>query len=796
MNQAAQLALLSTVLLIQVSPTAGLQEIQAEQETIVKINTAGQLMQCSAAIDVLFLLDGSHSIGKGGFERSKHFTLKLCEALDVNPERVRVGVIQYSSSPRLEFPLDSFPTRDELKEHLKKLSFKGGSTQTGLALKYVIRKGFPGGRNATTPRVLIILTDGKSQGTLDLPARQLKEAGITIFAVGIRYPRWEELNTLASEPSEQHVLFAEHFDDAVNGLYTTLTSASVCAAVPSGCRIESRPCERKTLETVKEFQGNFMCWKGSKGYLPSTSLCPYYRWSRIYRKHQATCYRTICPDPCDSQPCQNGGTCVSEGLERYRCLCPVGFGGDTNCAPKLTLDCSVDLLFVVEGSSSVRLEGFLRYKSFLKRFILAVMAADTPVNVGLAQYSSDVKMEMEVGKYGDIAQLLRAIEDMTYRGGETRTGQALRFIMQYGFKSKPVFADIQDDLPRVVVLLTDSPSVDPVNEPARIARDRDLFLLAVGVDSLKAELNDITGNPQRTITYSSPQNLFNQIPELRSKICSVDNQGCLGQPLDLVFALDASSGVGSDNFVRLRDFVRSTSVQFDINRDVTQIGLVAYARNPRTVFSLDTYDSGAKVLQAINQVSYIGGSSSTGSALLHIHKEVMSVQKGARPGVNKAVVVITDGAGGEDATVPAQQIRDNAVSVFVIGIGDAQKDTLLKIAGSVDHMISVPSYEDLKYYEDILVQKVCEDAKKPVNLCKPNPCMNDGICILLNGRYRCECRGWEGPHCENRLSRPPSRGDFPQPSGLLTKRRRQRHHKEQPKGNRARHRRRHMARTQ
>lgn len=46
---------------------------------------------------------------------------------------------------------------------------------------------------------------------------------------------------------------------------------------PSGCRAESFPCERKTLETVKELQGNFMCWKGSKGYAPSTSLCPLYR---------------------------------------------------------------------------------------------------------------------------------------------------------------------------------------------------------------------------------------------------------------------------------------------------------------------------------------------------------------------------------------------------------------------------------------------------------------------------------------------------------------------------------------
>ncbi len=46
--------------------------------------------------------------------------------------------------------------------------------------------------------------------------------------------RWEELRELASSPSDTHVFFAEHFSDAVNGLFTTLTTSSVCTAVPSG----------------------------------------------------------------------------------------------------------------------------------------------------------------------------------------------------------------------------------------------------------------------------------------------------------------------------------------------------------------------------------------------------------------------------------------------------------------------------------------------------------------------------------------------------------------------------------
>ncbi|XP_025047930.1 von Willebrand factor A domain-containing protein 2 isoform X1 [Alligator sinensis] len=797
----------------------GIQELHANQETIVKISAAGQyemlliqvvttqipttthlhvetvrdydtsrlsphvihpcytdssasscilstrlVMQCSAPVDILFLLDGSYSIGKGSFERSKHFASKLCDALDINPDRVRVGVIQFSSTPWLEFPLDSYLTKQEVKEKIKKIAFRGGNTETGLALKYILRKGFPGGRNSSIPEILIILSDGKSQGTIALPAKQVKERGITVFAVGVKFPRWEELHVLASEPTEQHVLFAEHVDDATNGLYSTLTSSAICSAVSPGCKIESHPCERKTLETVKELAGNYMCWKGSKRQnAVHASLCPFYRcvshlsllsWKRVLIKHPSRCYRTTCPDPCDSQPCQNGGTCLPEGLEKYHCICPVGFGGDAKCAPKLSLECSVDLLFLVDSSSGTSLEGFLGYKAFLKRFVQAVLSRDTPAKVSVAQYSNNVTVPIAMGAYEDVHGLVRSIDAMHFTGGETLTGRALHYIAQHGFKSASAFTDIRVELPRVVALFTDSESQDLVAEAAKHIRDQGVFLIGVGSEFLRAELDGITGSPKQTIVYSNPQDLFNKIPELQKTICSVARPpGCQSQSLDLVFALAASTGVGKENFLRLRDFVSSSSLQFNINRDVTQIGLVVYGSRARTVFALDTHTTSTALLEAINNAPFVGGSASVGSALLRIHDDVMTVPKGARPGVSKAVLVITDGGGTEDAAVPAQQLRDNGVLVFVVGIGGVQRDVLLRITGSPHHLIHVPSYEELPNRTDFIIRRICEEAKSPVNLCKPNPCVNEGVCVLGNGSYRCECRGREGPHCESRILR-------------------------------------------
>jgi hypothetical protein len=35
-------------------------------------------------------------------------------------------------------------------------------------------------------------------------------------------------------------------------------------------------------------------------------------------------YKTNDLNPCDSNPCWNGGTCIKTGIDSYNCSCPVG----------------------------------------------------------------------------------------------------------------------------------------------------------------------------------------------------------------------------------------------------------------------------------------------------------------------------------------------------------------------------------------------------------------------------------------------------------------------------------------
>lgn len=197
--------------------------------------------------------------------------------------------------------------------------------------------------------------------------------------------------------------------------------------------------------------------------------------------------------------------------------------------------------------------------------------------------------------------------------------------------------------------------------------------------------------------------------------------GCRAQSLDLVFLLDASAAVGPENFARIQSFVRSCALQLDVDPDVTQMGLVVYGGRVRTAFELGRHVARPAVLRATSQAPYLGGVGSAGTALLHVYDRVMTVQRGARPGVPKAVVVLTGGSGAEDAAVPAQKLRDNGVSVLVVGVGPVLSPALRRLAGPRDALIHVAAYSDLRFHRDALLQWLCEGEGQTPPRVAPQP---------------------------------------------------------------------------
>ena len=59
------------------------------------------------------MVDGSGSIGRQNFMKMENFLKGLVGKLDVGPNNVHVGLMQFSSRPQREFPLNMYTNRQD-----------------------------------------------------------------------------------------------------------------------------------------------------------------------------------------------------------------------------------------------------------------------------------------------------------------------------------------------------------------------------------------------------------------------------------------------------------------------------------------------------------------------------------------------------------------------------------------------------------------------------------------------------------------------------------------------------------
>ncbi|XP_029520281.1 collagen alpha-1(XX) chain isoform X1 [Oncorhynchus nerka] len=186
--------------------------IPTQPVTVVSTRKAFEC-DTTAAADVVMLVDGSWSIGRTNFRRVRDFLEGLVTPFHIGPDRVQIALSQYSGDPRTEWQLNNFTTKEQLLEAVRNFRYKGGNTFTGQALLHVLEENLrhESGARPDTPRILILLTDGKSQDDAIAAANRLKNTGVEIIAVGVKNADESELRQVASEPLEINVYNVNDF---------------------------------------------------------------------------------------------------------------------------------------------------------------------------------------------------------------------------------------------------------------------------------------------------------------------------------------------------------------------------------------------------------------------------------------------------------------------------------------------------------------------------------------------------------------------------------------------------------
>jgi len=82
------------------------------------------ILECSAAADIIFVLDSSGSVGQDNFYRVLNFTYEIIDGLDIDNGNFRVGVITFSDDSRIDIQLDEFDTKADIEQALTQVGIQ------------------------------------------------------------------------------------------------------------------------------------------------------------------------------------------------------------------------------------------------------------------------------------------------------------------------------------------------------------------------------------------------------------------------------------------------------------------------------------------------------------------------------------------------------------------------------------------------------------------------------------------------------------------------------------------------
>lgn len=158
-----------------------------------------------------FLLDvNSNNFRPDQFTNVLNFVKSTYAAFAIGNDKTRIGIVNYSESPRTAVSLDQYTSRQSLDTAVDQTLMSPLSSPSLLGQGLAAAKQlFYGKRRPETPKILVVITGGKSRDDVIKPSAALKVLNTTIFCVGVgQNIDRNELKTVATTLTSDHVIMA------------------------------------------------------------------------------------------------------------------------------------------------------------------------------------------------------------------------------------------------------------------------------------------------------------------------------------------------------------------------------------------------------------------------------------------------------------------------------------------------------------------------------------------------------------------------------------------------------------
>ncbi|XP_078098464.1 collagen alpha-6(VI) chain-like [Mustelus asterias] len=826
--------------LVKVSDFAELEESANALSTTIKAITQKKYVvedikvppvcKTASVVDIAFLVPGSDKIGETNFKLICEFLSNFIKVFNIGSENVRIGLVQYSTTPTMEFHFTTYQNKEDIVQHISNMHYKGGMTNTGAAISFLKTNYFePRARRRQTegiPKIAIVIADGNSDDDVKSPSVALRRLGVTVYAIGTPNANHDELRSIVSFPPQTYFSEKQNFENfsefakkiclgVVNGVdhtpgkkdqlaqgCTDTDEADIYFLIDgSGSMTLGDFTDMKSfiLDIISVFRiGKDKVRVGVAQYGSTTQkefdIAKYTTnddieaainrikmiGGRVSQAAQAITHMKeifleadktrlervrrfliiITDGKSQDDVSMSAAELRQRGIEIYA----VGVGKADQvqlqqmagtiervfhtenfdalseikyrvirdmCAKEACSQLEVaDMIFVVDGSSSINPPDFNKVKVFMETLINRTEIGKTRMQYGVITFSTRVNLEFQLDQYEDKVKLLKAVRDIQQRGGDTNTGAALKFTIQYFDRSKGGRPGERQYL----IVITDGEASDHVSQPAKAIRDKGINVLAIGIIQANyAQLVEIAGSPDNVHHKDS----FDALKELEKaisfEVCSPIDECRRIEIADIVFVLDGSDSITAPQFKNMKDFMMAMVNRSDVDRDSVRFGAIIYGNNPQTIFQLDQFTSEAEIRNAVLGLQKTTGGSRNAVKALKQAKQLLSEEKGGRPqGKSKVpqfIIFITNGLVTDSRDIPsiAKAFSDDGVEVFAIGVTGANKRELVAITTSEATYYAAGDFIYLNHLSKIISQWLCTETKPKCKLKKAD------IVFLMDG---------------------------------------------------------------
>ncbi|XP_057708576.1 collagen alpha-2(VI) chain-like isoform X2 [Corythoichthys intestinalis] len=379
---------------------------------------------------------------------------------------------------------------------------------------------------------------------------------------------------------------------------------------------------------------------------------------------------------------------------------------------------ALDIVFIIDSSESVGLSNFTLEKNFVIKTInrLGSMAnspaSPTGTRVGVVQYSHNGTFEairLDDPNINSMSAFKTAVKNLQWIAGGTFTPSALKFAYEHLIRdSKRAAAQVS------VVVITDG-RFDPRDDEdllKYLCRDSRVEVNAIGVGDMfrKAQDDDILGsiacdNKDRVTGMKNFVDLVAEdfIDKMETVLCpdpvvvcpdlpckrEPDVALCAQRPVDVVFLLDGSERLGTDDYRHIREFLQTVANKLVLARSRTdrlraRLALFQYGNNGEKLVAFPLTHDAAVVSNGLARLRYQFSSSSIGPAITEAIDRMLGrgTTRQTRRLAEIAFVFITDGVTDtKNLDDAVRAMRREQVVPTVIAVGsDVDHEVLTKLA--------------------------------------------------------------------------------------------------------------------